>query len=168
MKKPDVVVLLDNVRSAVNVGAIWRTAEAAGVTKLVLTGITPHPAITSDQRLPYVVARDEAQLAKTALGAEKTLAFEYYEDSLEAIRHLKQSGYKVCAIEQIEGSTSLLGWQPESHVVLVLGTEVNGLSEDVLSVCDEIVEIPMFGRKESLNVSVAAGIILYNLLQKLL
>lgn len=166
MKKLDVVVVLDNIRSAVNVGAIWRTAEAAGVTKLVLTGITPHPQVKDDHRLPYVAAKDEKQLAKTALGAEKILPFEYFADTETAIKALKQAGYRITAVEQSAGSIDLMSWQPRLPLALVLGPEVGGLSQSVLNACDEAVEIPMIGRKESLNVSVAAGILLYAVHQK--
>lgn len=157
------VLLLDNVRSTHNVGAILRTAEAAGLVKVVLCGLTPTPIRPRDERLPHVSQRAHEAIAKTALGAEKYVAWQYAEDAALAVKDFKQHGYKVYALEQAPGSTSLFDWQPRFPAVLTLGHEVDGTSRELLKLADDVVEIPMYGHKESLNVSVAAGVALYHL-----
>ena len=152
------VVLLDNIRSLHNVGSIFRTADGAGVTKLYLCGITPSPLNRFKEVVP--------EIAKTALGAEGSVAWEKVETTLGAIEWLKKQGYKIIAIEQDKRSVPYYSLSaihyPLDKVALVLGEEVNGLPQAVLKKCDTIVEIPMHGAKESLNVSVAFGIIAFH------
>jgi tRNA G18 (ribose-2'-O)-methylase SpoU len=152
------VVILDNIRSLHNVGSIFRTADGAGVTKLYLCGVTPGPLNRFKEVVP--------EIAKTALGAEASVAWEKVETTLDAIKKLKKEGYEIVAIEQdpksipyhqLKANSSQL-----SKIALVLGEEVNGLSQAVLKKCDTIVEIPMHGLKESLNVSVAFGIVAFH------
>lgn len=155
------VVILDNIRSLHNVGSIFRTADGAGVTKLYLCGVTPGPLNRFKEVVPEV--------AKTALGAERTVAWEKVETTLDAIKQLKKQGYKIIAIEQDAKAVPYYQMKvstlERSKVALVLGEEVKGLSPAVLKKCDTIVEIPMHGTKESLNVSVAFGIIAFHFAQ---
>lgn len=147
-------LILDNIRSVHNVGSIFRTADAAGVSKIYLIGVTPTPV---DR-----FGRERKDLAKVALGAEKTVPWEHGEDSLEMINALKKDGVKVVAVEQSPNSVSLYNFKSAEKVAYVLGSETDGLSSEVLEASDEVVEIPMKGEKESLNVSVVAGIILFH------
>lgn len=156
-------LLLVDIRSAHNVGSIFRTADAFGVDQVICTGITPYPTTPADSRLPHIHNKATAMIAKTALGAERTVKFDYLNDPVEAIDKFKTIGNKIYALEQNAKSVTLNKFRPEYPCVLVLGNEVKGLSRRLLDKCDEIVEIPMQGAKESLNVSVAAGIALYAL-----
>lgn len=146
------VFLLDNIRSMYNAGAFFRTADAAGLEKLILCGITAHPP--------------QPGLAKTALGAERTVAWDYHVDSLVPLRMLRARGYQIAAIETAEPSVDLFDWEPCWPVCAVFGNEVDGLSEGVLAVCSLRVRIPMRGSKSSLNVATAGGIVAYELLRK--
>jgi tRNA G18 (ribose-2'-O)-methylase SpoU len=147
-------LILDNIRSVYNVGSIFRTADAAGVSKIYLVGVTPTP---TDR-----FGRERKDLAKVALGAEKTISWEHVEDVLEVIERLKKERVHIVAVEQSPNSVSLYDFKPAEKVVYVFGSETEGLSADVLEACDEVVEIPMQGEKESLNVSVVAGVILFH------
>lgn len=144
-----VVVVLDNVRSLHNVGAVFRTADAFALHGLCLCGITATPP--------------SAEIHKTALGAEDTVAWTYHADTLEAVIALKREGYKLLAVEQVEGSTSLsdLTLSPNDRVALVMGNEVKGVRQEVIDICDGAIEIPQYGTKHSLNVSVSAGIVMW-------
>jgi tRNA G18 (ribose-2'-O)-methylase SpoU len=154
-KKIPVMVVLDNVRSMHNVGSIFRTADAFLIEKIWLCGFTPQP--------PH---RD---INKTALGATETVAWEYASDAIALIRLLKDKGNRVAAVEQAEGSTMLPEFiMPDNQpLVVVFGNEVEGVQDGVLELCDAAIEIPQMGMKHSLNVSVAAGIVLYSLSEKL-
>jgi tRNA G18 (ribose-2'-O)-methylase SpoU len=147
-------LILDNIRSVHNVGSIFRTADAAGVSKIYLAGVTPAPI---DR-----FGRARKDFAKVSLGAEKSVPWEQVKNVSEVIEELKKEAVKVVAVEQSSNSVSLYDFKPAEKVAYVLGSETEGLSADVLEVCDEIVEIPMKGEKESLNVSVTAGIILFH------
>lgn len=153
MKK--IALVLHNVRSTHNVGSMFRTADAMGVSKIYLCGYTPDPIDRFE--------RPQKDIAKTALGAEQTVVWEHSSETLLTIRSLKEEGYSVCALEQAPQSISIEEYATQGDVALVVGSEVEGLSSDVLGVCDTVLEIPMFGSKESLNVSVSAGIALYAL-----
>lgn len=162
MSKPlPLVLILDNVRSAHNVGAIWRTAEAAGIECLVLVGITPHPAIDNDTRLPYVAEKDTTAIVKTALGAEQRLPFTYESELVPTLRQLRSDGYQLVALEQSADSVSLFDYRPRWPLALVVGTETAGLNPTTLKLMDDVIEIPQFGHKESLNVASATAITLY-------
>lgn len=156
------VVILQDVRSLHNVGSIFRTADAAGVEKLYLCGITPAPVDRFGDPRP--------QLAKVSLGAEKTVAWEKCPDTLECIKKLKSDGYKIIAIEQSPKSVphySLFDIRNSlNKTALVLGAEVQGIPQKILAECDIIAEIPMRGQKESLNVAVAFGIIVFEFLRQ--
>lgn len=152
------VAVLDNVRSVYNVGSIFRTANAAGIDKIFLCGITPTPL---DKK-----GRKRSDFAKVALGAEDIVAWEYAESTIGAIHTLHQEGFYIVAIEQDKHAldykdVSVAG---TGNTAFVIGAEVDGIPQDVLSSCDVIAEIPMNGTKESLNVTIAFGIAVYRIL----
>ena len=142
-------VVVNNVRSLYNVGSIFRTADGVGVEKLWLCGITGIPPSN--------------QISKTALDAEKVVPWEYAEHAAQSIRQLKKQGYKIVLLEQCTESIAYEKFKPEGPVCLVLGNEVEGVSEDLVSLCDATIEIGMAGLKNSLNVTVAFGIVAYHL-----
>lgn len=144
------VLVLPNIRSGHNVGAIFRTADGAGVDRLYLTGYTPCP--------PHM------QVDKVSLGAEKWMPWEYRKQSGKLLKELKQMGYTIVALEQTRNSQNIFDWKPVFPMALVLGNEKDGVSKTLLKYCDEAVQIPMRGKKNSLNVSVAAGIAMYQIL----
>ncbi len=152
MKK---VVILDNIRSVYNVGSIFRTSDALGVDKIYLCGTTPTPI---DR-----FGRARADLAKVALGAQKDIAWEYCDSTKVAINKLKKEGFKIVAVEQDKKSINYKKFKPTKKIALLMGTEVTGLDKKTLSLCDRILEIPMIGKKESLNVSVSFGIVGYEI-----
>jgi 23S rRNA (guanosine2251-2'-O)-methyltransferase len=150
------VVILDNIRSIHNVGSIFRTADAAGFSKVYLCGVTPTPL---DR-----FGRPELRLAKVALGAEKSVAWESTKSTGLLISRLRRKGYKVYAIEQSAEATSLFKKKVSKteKIAILMGEETKGLSPALLKKCDAVLEIPMHGEKESLNVSVAFGIAAYH------
>ena len=159
MKNLDsLILILPDIRSAVNVGAIFRTADAIGVEKIYLTGCTPCPV---DQ-----FGRIESHIAKSALGAETWIKWEYKNTLLPLIKKLKKDGYQIVALEQDNDSIDYRKFKRTSKMVLIPGPEVNGLDKKILKECDKIIEIPMYGKKESLNVSVALGVALFRINQK--
>ena len=147
--KLPLTVVLDNVRSLHNVGSVFRTADAFRIEKIVLCGITACPP--------------SAEIHKTALGAEDTVAWEYVSDTLQAVLALKEAGYETLAVEQAENSHKLgaFVFEKEKKYALVLGNEVKGVRQDVVDACDGVVEIPQHGTKHSLKVSVTAGIVMW-------
>jgi 23S rRNA (guanosine2251-2'-O)-methyltransferase len=158
---PEIIVIAHNIRSTHNVGAIFRTGEGFGVDKIILSGYTPYPAHTGDSRLPHIAEKLTAQIHKTALGAETMVPFEYQETP--DLAALKAQGYRLVALEQASDSIPLNTYQSPEKIALLLGEEVHGITEALLVQCDDTLEIPMKGQKESFNVSVAAGIALYQL-----
>ena len=152
-------VILYNIRSTYNVGAILRTCDCLGVGEVIFTGYTPF----LDKGLPHEQAKLRKQIHKTALGAEDTLSFRRADIS-QAISELKEQGYQILALEQGEHSLNLAD-SPElpDKLALILGEEVHGIPSELLAKCDYLLEIPMLGKKESFNVSVATGIALWEL-----
>ena len=153
-EKQPFVVVLDHVRSLYNVGSVFRSSDAFRIEGVVLCGITaqpPHP-----------------EIHKTALGAEESVNWKYFERTEDAVNWLKQQGYIVLAVEQCEGSTILQDFepQPDQKYAVVLGNEVKGVQQQVVDMCDGCLEIPQYGTKHSLNVSVTAGIVLWHLSKK--
>lgn len=148
-------VILHNVRSVHNVGAIFRTADAIGVSKIYLSGYTPLPM---DR-----FGRERKDLAKTALGAQRSVPWEEAAPIEELLRELRADGYFLVAVEQSPDARDYKRIVPREKTAVVFGNEIEGLSHDVAALCDVVTEIPMRGRKESLNVAVAAGIMLYRL-----
>jgi tRNA G18 (ribose-2'-O)-methylase SpoU len=155
-------LILADLRSAYNVGAVLRTADATDIHRVLACGITPYPQLPDDRRDPVVASRNTREIAKTALGAERTVLVEHYDDTMAAIADCRAGGFAIYGLEQAPGSTDLFGLRPASPAALILGNEVTGLPADVLAACDAVVEIPQRGHKESLNVAVAAGIALYH------
>ncbi len=154
--KMPLVVVLDNVRSCNNVGSVFRTSDALLVSKICLCGITAKPP--------------EKEIHKTALGAENTVEWKYFETTEEAVKLLKEEGYRIIAIEQVEESIALNEYKPEpgEKLALVFGNEVKGVQQEVVDLCDQTIEIPQFGTKHSFNISVSAGIVLWDLFNKLI
>lgn len=154
-EKLPIVVVLDNVRSAYNVGSVFRTADAFPVELIYLCGITGYP--------PH------KEIMKTALGATETVKWKYNKSTLSAISELKDSGYKVYAVEQVENSIMLDDFKrniSDFKLALVFGHEVDGVQQDVLNLCDGCIEIPQGGTKHSLNISVSAGVVLWEFFRK--
>ena len=154
-EKLPLVVVLDHVRSLYNVGSVFRSSDAFRVESICLCGITATP--------PH------AEIHKTALGAEDTVDWKYYARTQDAIRDLKSAGWEVWAVEQVEGSVMLQDFEPEKgkKYAIVLGNEVKGVQQEVVDQCDGCIEIPQFGTKHSLNVSVTAGILIWDFACKL-
>lgn len=146
-------VILHNIRSSHNVGAIFRSSDGAGVVKIFLTGYTPAPL---DR-----FGRPVGEIVKTSLGASATVPWGQAVDIVPIITQLQAEGVKVVAVEQAETSVSLFDFIQPENVAYIFGNEITGITPDVLALCDQIVEIPMQGEKESLNVSVTAGIVLF-------
>ncbi len=152
--KPQIITILDNIRSRENVGAIFRTADATGVSRIYLCGITPCP--------PH------EKIVKTALGAEETVPWEYHKDTWRLLEALKKDGSYIVGLEKTEPSQNIFDaeFPAGQSIALVVGNEVDGLGESVQKRCDAILSIPMHGSKESLNVSVATGIAMYAIVNK--
>lgn len=155
-KKLPLVVVLDDVRSMYNVGSVFRTCDAFRIERVCLCGITSTPPST--------------EIHKTALGAEDSVAWQYYPSALEAIESLKADGYEVLSIEQAHGSTMLQDFVPlsDKKYAVVFGNEVKGVHQEVVDASDGCLEIPQFGTKHSLNVSVTAGIVIWHFAKTLL
>jgi tRNA G18 (ribose-2'-O)-methylase SpoU len=147
-----VSVLLDNVRSAYNVGAFFRAADGAGIETLHLCGITGHPPSNA--------------ITKTALGAEETVAWDHTWDAVALIRSLRAEGHEIAAIETTPQSVDIFDWTPRFPVCVLFGHEVDGLRPELASLADTHIRIPMLGVKHSLNVATAGGIVMYELLRK--
>lgn len=153
-EKLPLVVVLDGVRSLYNVGSVFRTADAFRLAGIVLCGITATPP--------------NAEIHKTALGAEDSVAWKHFDDTMEAVRWLRDEGYTLLAIEQCEGSTMLNDFHPDPSLryAVIFGNEVKGVQQSVVDACDGCIEIPQFGTKHSMNVSVTAGIIIWHFAQQ--
>jgi 23S rRNA (guanosine2251-2'-O)-methyltransferase len=158
-----IILIVHNVRSAQNVGSILRSADAFGLSKIYLTGFTPYPLQAKDDRLPHIAAKVHARIAKTALGAENTVAWQYEPDIDKVLAKLKASGFLLAGLEQSAKAITLPGYSLEVDLAVVVGREVEGIEPEVIKQMDLILEIPMLGQKESLNVAVAAGIAMYQL-----
>ncbi|OGH68890.1 MAG: hypothetical protein A2754_00770 [Candidatus Magasanikbacteria bacterium RIFCSPHIGHO2_01_FULL_47_8] len=154
MSEKQCVLILPNIRSGHNVGAMFRTADGAGINKIYLTGYTPTP--------PHV------QIDKVSLGAEKWVPWEYTKQTASVLKKLKAAGFYIVALEQTEKSVNIYEWTPKFPLALVVGNEKTGVTRSILKYCDESIHIPMRGRKNSLNVSIAAGIAMYYVSEKIL
>lgn len=160
----EITLLVHNIRSTHNVGSILRTAEGFGVKEIICSGYTPYPKLHDDDRLPHIVEKLTRQIHKASLGAETMVNIRAIADVRDWLAENK-AGAKlpVYALEQATRSKNLKEFKPAKKFALLLGEEVHGVAPDVLEWCDEILEIPMHGKKESFNVSVATGIALYSL-----
>jgi 23S rRNA (guanosine2251-2'-O)-methyltransferase len=154
-EKLPVVVILDNVRSMHNVGSVFRTGDGFAIEKLILCGITANP--------PH------REIEKTALGATASVDWEHVEETTAAVTTLREQGYTIIAIEQAKNSTMLHTYQPDmsKKYALIFGNEVDGVSDEVMAMCDECIEIPQFGTKHSFNIVISAGIVLWDFFAKL-
>ena len=159
-----IVLICHDIRSTHNVGSLLRTAEGLGVTKVYLSGYTPYPRAANDTRLPHLSAKLDGQIHKTALGAEASIPWEHAEDIHLLLRQLHTDNFRLVALEQTSSSVPLPSFNPDQHrnIALLLGREVEGIDPALLALVDDVVEIPMFGRKESFNVVQAAAMALYH------
>jgi 23S rRNA (guanosine2251-2'-O)-methyltransferase len=148
-------VVLDNIRSCNNVGSVFRTSDAFLVRKICLCGITATPP--------------DKEIHKTALGAENSVDWKYFKTTEEAVVALKEEGYTIVAVEQVESSISLNEYKPapKEKLALIFGNEVKGVQQEVVNMCDKTIEIPQFGTKHSFNIAVSAGIVLWDIFYKL-
>lgn len=153
-EKSPIVLVLDNIRSGLNVGSAFRTADGFALEKIYLCGITAQP--------PH------REILKTAIGASESVNWEFFEKSTDAIAFLKKQGYLIIAVEQAEGSTSLpdFEWPKEKKIALVFGNEVRGVSTEVMNEIDICLEVPQFGTKHSFNISVCIGIVVWELFRQ--
>lgn len=159
----EITLIVHNVRSCHNVGSLLRTAEGLGVAKVYLTGYTPYPVSSQgDSRLPHIAQKLHRAIQKTALGAQDSQAWEHHAELEPILEQLHKAGVKIYAIEQAPGAIPLPRFTPPSKLALILGREVEGIEPEVLVRCDGILEIPMFGAKESFNVVQAAAMALYH------
>lgn len=154
-KKSPIIIILDNIRSLNNIGSVFRTSDAFLIEKIYLCGITAQP--------PH------NDIRKTALGSTETVDWEYVENTIDVVTQLKNDGVKICAIEQAEHATMLDTFQPQTNTkyAFVFGNEVKGVAQDVVSASDEVIEIPQFGTKHSLNISVSTGVVIWDVFSKL-
>ncbi|WP_299432173.1 RNA methyltransferase [uncultured Aquimarina sp.] len=154
-KKTSLIIILDNIRSLNNIGSVFRTADAFLIEKIYLCGITATP--------PH------KDIQKTALGATDTVDWEYHENTLELINALQEESIKIVSIEQAENATMLHEFIPESDqtYAVIFGNEVKGVQQEVVSASDQVIEIPQYGSKHSLNISVSAGVVVWDLFCKL-
>jgi len=155
VKKTPIIIILDNIRSLNNIGSVFRTSDAFLIEKIYLCGITATP--------PH------KDIHRTALGSTETVDWEYAKNTIELIEKLKTKNVKICSIEQAENATMLNEFSPQQQTTyaLVFGNEVKGVSQDVVSASDTVIEIPQFGTKHSLNISVSCGVVVWDLFSKL-
>lgn len=167
MSKLKLVIIAHDMRSTHNVGSLIRTAEALGVNKIYFTGYTPYPAHEKDSRLPYISEKLDKQINKTALGTQKLISWEHTEDIYKLIKQLRNKDYCIVGLEQNNKSIPIDNFKSSKNVALILGREVEGIDTKILNNCDKIIEIPLRGKKESLNVVQASAIAIYSLLNNL-
>ena len=155
VKKTPIIIVLDNIRSLNNIGSVFRTSDAFLIEKIYLCGITATP--------PH------KDINKTALGSTDTVAWEHVEDTITLIERLKQDNVTICSIEQAENATILNDFKVEEHTTyaIVFGNEVKGVQQEVVSTSDIVIEIPQFGTKHSLNISVSCGVVVWDLFSKM-
>ncbi len=166
-----ITLVAHDIRSTHNVGAFFRTCDGLGVAEIIFSGYTPYPSLEDDTRLPHFADKLTRQIHKTALGAECTVPFKYTEKLKDVISELKQKNTFLVALEQFPGSLSpeecavkIQAEYPNRPVALIVGNEIHGVSDETLKQMDIVLEIPMHGTKESLNVSVATAIALYSIM----
>jgi 23S rRNA (guanosine2251-2'-O)-methyltransferase len=153
--KVSVVVILDNIRSAINVGSVFRSSDAFAIERIILVGFTATPP--------------SREITKTAIGATSSVEWTHVDDITDTLLQLKKNGYTITSIEQTDSSVSLLDWdiKPDQKLAIVMGNEVDGVSDEALALSDVAIEIPQYGTKHSLNVSVCTGIVLWEVSRKL-
>lgn len=153
--KVSVVVILDNIRSAINVGSVFRSSDAFAIERIILVGFTATPP--------------SREITKTAIGATSSVDWTHVDDITDTLLQLKKNGYTITSIEQTDSSVSLLDWdiKPDQKLAIVMGNEVDGVSDEALALSDVAIEIPQYGTKHSLNVSVCTGVVLWEVSRKL-
>ncbi|MGD0710129.1 MAG: RNA methyltransferase [Bacteroidales bacterium] len=153
--KTPIIIVLDNVRSLYNIGSIFRTADAFRLESIYLCGITGTPP--------------NKEIHKSALGATESVDWKYFENTLDAINILKENNYNIIVVEQVEGSSGLeeLSFSPSEKIALIFGNEINGVDEKIICHANKCIEIPQFGTKHSLNISVSVGIVVWELFRKM-
>jgi 23S rRNA (guanosine2251-2'-O)-methyltransferase len=149
------VVILDNIRSAINVGSVFRSSDAFAIERIILVGFTATPP--------------SREITKTAIGATSSVEWTHVDDITDTLLQLKKNGYTITSIEQTDSSVSLLDWdiKPDQKLAIVMGNEVDGVSDEALALSDVAIEIPQYGTKHSLNVSVCTGVVLWEVSRKL-
>ncbi|MAB49454.1 MAG: RNA methyltransferase [Flavobacteriaceae bacterium] len=154
-KKSPIIIILDNIRSLNNIGSVFRTSDAFLIEKIYLCGITAQP--------PH------NDIRKTALGSTETVDWEYAENTIDVVNNLKNKDVKICSIEQAENATMLNNFNPEPNTkyAFVFGNEVKGVAQDIVNASDIVIEIPQYGTKHSLNISVSAGVVIWDVFSKL-
>jgi len=153
-KKTPITIVIDNVRSALNIGSIFRTSDAFLIEKIILCGITSTPP--------------NKEIRKTALGSTDSVNWKYVENTTDAIQQLIKEGYYAVGVEQVDKSTLLNEFKlPKKPIAIIMGNEVTGVNQKVLNLCNEVIEIPQFGTKHSLNIAVTTGIVIWDLWRKL-
>lgn len=154
-KKSPIIIILDNIRSLNNIGSVFRTSDAFLIEKIYLCGITAQP--------PH------NDIRKTALGSTETVDWEYAENTIDVVNNLKNEGVNICSIEQAENATMLNNFNPEPNTkyAFVFGNEVKGVAQDIVNTSDLVIEIPQYGTKHSLNISVSAGVVIWDVFSKL-
>lgn len=155
--------MVHDVRSAHNVGSLLRTADGLGLDAVYMTGFTPYPESPDDDRPPHIRKKMSDAIAKTALGAEKTIRWQHYRDIQECLEELTAAGFSIAALEQTPKAKNISDYKPKGDIALIAGNEVKGLDSKSLSLVKNQLYLPMLGSKESFNVAIAAAIALYHL-----
>lgn len=160
----DIVLIAHNLRSCHNIGSLLRTAEGLGISRVILSGYTPYPydQARHDDRLPHIALKAHKQISKTALGAEQSQSWVHADDIVAVLDGLNADGYRLAAVEQSSDSIPLHRYQPPDKLALLVGREVEGVEPEVLERMDDILEIGMFGSKESFNVVQAAAMAMFH------
>jgi len=154
-RKTPITIVLDNVRSSLNVGSVFRTADAFLIEKIILCGITPTPP--------------NKDIRKSALGSTNSVDWEYEDNTIDAVLKLKKNNYSIIGVEQVKESIMLNNFKSsEDQIAIIFGNEVDGVMNEVINLCDKVIEIPQFGTKHSLNISVSSGIVIWELWNKLM
>lgn len=160
---PKLVLIIHNVRSAHNVGSLLRSADGLGVTKVYLSGYSPYPTTQNDNRLPHQAAKIHRRIEKTSLGAETSVNWQHINDINRLISKLRTDKFQIAALEQNPKSKALDKFRTSKPTALIVGSERDGLPDEIIAKCDLVLEIPMLGQKESFNVAVAGAMALYHL-----
>jgi len=158
---PDIILIAHNIRSTHNVGSLLRTADGFGVKSIIFSGYTPYPAFPGDTRLPHIKESLTKKIHKAALGAETMVPFSYQTEP--DLQSLSARGYHIIGLEQDNRAIDIRNFKSSEKIVLIIGEEVHGLTHEIKQQCQTLLEIPMYGQKESFNVSIASGIALYQL-----
>lgn len=158
-----IILVAHDIRSTHNVGSLLRTADGLGVEMVYLSGYTPYPSHAGDTRLPHLSRKIHDQIHKTALGAEATQAWQHTESLQHTLSTLRTEGFVIVGLEQSDGSIPLPKYSPPEKIAVLLGNEVAGIDPQIIQQLDKVIEIPMFGTKESFNVTIAASMLLYHL-----